>query len=320
MSRRPVNPSRRYGDAGAGAALFSQSKSRSPPFLSIVLIVLGALLIVAYFHRGSGGFGGRREPVTRVEGDFSCTYEVQRAIPVLKKAYGDSMHKVLHVGPDTCSVVSNLLKEDETEAWGVEPYDIEDADTNCKGLVRNGIVRVSDIKFPLPYRPKSFPLVIVSDTLDYLSPRYLNKTLPDFARVSADGVVLFTGFPGQRKAKNADVSKYGRATGYVMFCFCNLGAIYSGERDQPGLLILSSMEDAKRNLQSTGYCEYIAGLATKNIMKFYKAKLRSSSWWAQFFVQTSLEENEVVTKKFRQAAEKNSYNPSCQIFHLRSYN
>lgn len=103
------------------------------------------------------------------------------------------MHKVLHVGPDTCSVVSNLLKEDETEAWGVEPYDIEDADTNCKGLVRNGIVRVSDIKFPLPYRPKSFPLVIVSDTLDYLSPRYLNKTLPDLARVSADGVVLFTG-------------------------------------------------------------------------------------------------------------------------------
>ncbi|XWS21330.1 hypothetical protein CRYUN_Cryun30bG0046200 [Craigia yunnanensis] len=109
-----------------------------------------------------------------------------------KKAYGDSMHKVLHVGPDTCSVVSNLLKEDKTEAWGVEPYDIEDADTNCKGLVCNGIVSVYDIKFPLPYRLKSFPLVIVSDALDYLSPRYLNKTLPDFARVSADGIVVFT--------------------------------------------------------------------------------------------------------------------------------
>ena len=88
----------------------------------------------------------------------------------MKKAYGDSMHKVLHVGPDTCSVVSNLLKEDESEAWGVEPYDIEDVDTNCKELVRNGIVRVSDIKFSLPYRPKLFPLVIVSDALDYLSP------------------------------------------------------------------------------------------------------------------------------------------------------
>ena len=75
----------------------------------------------------------------------------------------------------------------------MEPYDIEDADTNCKELVHNGIVRVSDIKFTLPYRPKSFPLVIVSDALDYLSPRYLNKTFPDFARVSADGVVVFTG-------------------------------------------------------------------------------------------------------------------------------
>ncbi|XP_022772937.1 uncharacterized protein At3g49720-like isoform X1 [Durio zibethinus] len=260
MSRRPVNSSRRYGDAGGGAALFSYSKSRSPPFISILLIVLGALLIVAYFHSGSGRSGGIKEPVTRVEGDFSCTFEVQRTIPILKKAYGDSMHKVLHVGPDTCSVVSNLLKEEETEAWGVEPYDIEDADTNCKGLVHNGIVRVSDIKFPLPYRPKSFPLVIVSDALDYLSPRYLNKTLPDFARVSADGVVVFTGFPGQRKAKAAEVSKYGRA-----------------------------------------------------------AKLRSSSWWARYFVQTSLEENEVASKKFSQAAEKNSYKPSCQIFHLRSY-
>jgi hypothetical protein len=111
----------------------------------------------------------------------------------LKKAYGDSMHKVLHVGPDTCSVVSKLLKEEETEVWGVEPYDIEDADGTCKALVHKGVVRVTDIKFPLPYRPKSFSLVIVSDALDYLSPRYLNKTLPDLVRVSADGLVMFTG-------------------------------------------------------------------------------------------------------------------------------
>ena len=126
-------------------------------------------------------------------GDYSCTAEVHRAIPILKKAYGDSMHKVLHVGPDTCSVVSKLLKEEETYAWGVEPYDIEDADSNCRALVHKGIVRVADIKFSLPYRPKSFSLVIVSDALDYLSPRYLNRTLPDLARVSADGIVIFTG-------------------------------------------------------------------------------------------------------------------------------
>lgn len=103
------------------------------------------------------------------------------------------MHKVLHVGPDTCSVVSTLLKEEETEAWGVEPYDIEDADARCKSLVHKGIVRVADIKFPLPYRAKSFPLVIVSDALDYLSPKYLNRTLPDLARVASDGVIIFAG-------------------------------------------------------------------------------------------------------------------------------
>jgi hypothetical protein len=90
-------------------------------------------------------------------------------------------------------VVSKLLKEEETEAWGVEPYDIEDADGICKSLVHKGIVRVADIKFALPYRAKSFSLVIVSDALDYLSPKYLNKTLPEFARVSTDGLVIFTG-------------------------------------------------------------------------------------------------------------------------------
>lgn len=126
-------------------------------------------------------------------GDLSCTSEVQRAIPVLKKVYGDSMHKVLHMGPETCTVISLLLKEEDTEAWGVEPYDIEDADSSCKSLIRKGIVRVADIKFPLPYKPKSFSLVIVSDALDHLSPRYLNKTLLDLVRVSRDGLVIFAG-------------------------------------------------------------------------------------------------------------------------------
>ncbi|RZS23676.1 hypothetical protein BHM03_00056647 [Ensete ventricosum] len=96
-------------------------------------------------------------------------------------------------GPDTCAVVSTLLKEDDTEAWGVEPYDLEDADSSCKRLVRKGVVRSADIKFSLPYRPKSFSVVIVSDALDYLSPKYLNKTLPDLARVSSDGLVIFAG-------------------------------------------------------------------------------------------------------------------------------
>lgn len=126
-------------------------------------------------------------------GGVSCTLELERLLPFLKKVYGDSMRKVLHVGPDTCSVVSQLLKEEDTEAWGVEPYELDDVDANCKSLVHKGVVRVADIKFPLPYKAKSFSLVIVSDALDYLSPKYLNKTVPELARVSSDGLVMLSG-------------------------------------------------------------------------------------------------------------------------------
>ncbi|XP_073276332.1 probable pectin methylesterase CGR2 [Primulina huaijiensis] len=259
MARRPVNPSRRVSENEAPPFASSlRSRSRSHPCLLLALI-LGGFLLMGYFY-GDQGTSGVDKILTRVEGDFSCTLEVQRTIPILKTAYGDGMHRVLHVGPDSCSVVSRLLREKNTEAWGVEPYDIEDADRTCKSLVHKGFVRVADIKFPLPYREKSFSLVIVSDALDYLSPRYLNKTLPELARVAADGLVIFTGYPHHRKAKVADQAKYGRS-----------------------------------------------------------AKLRSSTWWIRYFVQTSLKENAAIVKKFEQAAAKRSYTPNCQIFHLNSY-
>ncbi|KAI4315105.1 hypothetical protein L6164_027951 [Bauhinia variegata] len=208
MSRRQVSSTRRGGNFPLSGVL--RSKSGSSPLLSISLVLLGAFFLIIYAYGGSGLLGGRKDSANGFEGDFSCTFEVQRAIPVLKKAYGDSMKKVLHVGPDSCSVVDKLLQEEEMEAWGVEPYDVEDADKNCKALVQKGIVRVADIKFPLPYRAKSFSHIIVTDALDYLSPKYLNKTLPELARVSADGIVIFTGYPGRQKAKLAQLSKFGR--------------------------------------------------------------------------------------------------------------
>lgn len=259
MSRRPVNPSRRLVDSGNvsfGASL--ESKTRSSPLLSIGLVILGAILLFAYSYSSDRTRG--IDVSSKFEGGASCTLELQQALPILKKAYGDSMHNVLHVGPDTCSVVSKLLKEEDTEAWGVEPYDIDEVDDHCRKLVKKGIVRVADIKFPLPYRAKSFSLVMVSDALDYLSPRYLNKTLPELARVASEGLVIFTGYPGQHRAKVAELSKFGRP-----------------------------------------------------------AKLRSSSWWIRYFVQTSLEENETATKKFEQASAKRSYKPACQVFHLKAY-
>ncbi|CAJ2635233.1 unnamed protein product [Trifolium pratense] len=262
MSRRQASSTRRSGGTFPFSGLLN-SKPNSSPVLSIVLVLLGAFFLIFYaFGRSGGLFGGKNGFVSRLEGgDFSCTFEVQNAIPILKNVYGDNMKNVLHVGPESCSVVSKFLKEGEVEAWGVEPYDIEDTDRNCKALVRKGIVRVSDIKFPLPYRPKSFSHVIVSDALDYMSPKYLNKTLPELIRVSADGVIILTGYPGQQRAKVAQLSKFGRP-----------------------------------------------------------AKMRSSSWWKEFFSETALEENEAAVKKFEQAASKMSYNPTCQIFHIKSYN
>ncbi|XP_054808458.1 probable pectin methylesterase CGR2 [Prosopis cineraria] len=210
MLRRQVSSARR-GESMLVSG-FLHSKSRSSPLLSIGLVLLGVFFLAMLASAGSGLLGRRRKDVSMVEGDgFSCTAEVQRAIPVLKKSYGNNMKKILHVGPDSCSVVSNLLREEETEAWGVEPYDIEeDVNRNCKALVQTGIVRVADIKFSLPYRAKSFSHVIVSDALDYLSPKNLNKTLPELARVSSDGVVIFTGYPGQQSAKVAQLAKFGR--------------------------------------------------------------------------------------------------------------
>ncbi|XP_074331711.1 putative pectin methylesterase CGR2 [Apium graveolens] len=261
MSRRAASTSRRFADGGSIPFVGSlHPKSRPSPLVSVVLVVVGALLVVGYLYSGSGGSNAGKEALMKLQAGVSCSSEVLKALPILKKAYGDSMHKVLHVGPETCSVVSELLKEEDTDAWGIEPYDLDDADRNCKSLVHKGVVRVADIKFPLPYSRNSFSLVIVSDALDYLSPKYLNKTLPELARVSADGLVIFSGYPGQRRAKVAELSKFGRP-----------------------------------------------------------AKLRTTSWWVRYFVQTSLQENDSVIKKFEQASVKRSYTPGCQIFHLKSH-
>ncbi|GAA0145414.1 methyltransferase [Lithospermum erythrorhizon] len=209
MSRRPAT-GRRPADGGSvplGGSL--HTKSRPSPVLSVGLVIVGTLLVIGYVYRGSG-VRNDIAALSKLGGGASCSLEVQNVLPFLKTSYGDSMRKVLHVGPDSCSVVSKLLKEDDTEAWGIEPYDLDDVDENCKSLMRKGIIRVADVKFALPYRANSFSHVIVSDALDYLSPKYLNTTAPELARVAADGVVILAGHPGQQKAKTAEMSKFGR--------------------------------------------------------------------------------------------------------------
>ncbi|KAL4577534.1 hypothetical protein LXL04_013643 [Taraxacum kok-saghyz] len=259
MSRRLGNPTRRFvGTSSNSLAGIFHTQSRVPP-LVLVIFLLGGFLLLSHFYRHPGS-SGYTKVITMVEDDFGCTFDVQTAIPILKKVYGDNMNKVLHVGPDTCSIVSQLIKEPNTQAWGVEPYDIEDANSACKTLIKKGLVRVADIKFPLPYRPKSFSLIVVSDVVDYLSARYLNKTLSDLSRLSADNLVIFTGYPGDSRAKVQHMSNFGRP-----------------------------------------------------------AKMRSATWWARFFVQTNIEENEAAAMKFERVAYENSYKPKCQVFHLHSY-
>lgn len=143
-----------------------------------------------------------------------CSDEVGKTITFLRKAYAGKLQKVLHVGPDSCRTIDKLSKEGGTEAWGIEPYDLDwggddtNVSGNCKTLIYRGIVRVADIKFPLPYKSNSFSLVIVSDALDYLSIKYLNKTLPDLARLSiGGGLVVFSGNPGQQRLEVLEVTK-----------------------------------------------------------------------------------------------------------------
>ncbi|CAM8935269.1 unnamed protein product [Rhodiola kirilowii] len=210
--RRPVSLVRQIAERSRISLNNSlQTRTRQSPLLFIGLVLLGTVLLICYAYSGSGRSGNVNQSVNRLsEVGASCAADVVRALPILNKVYGDSMHKILHVGPDTCSVVSILLREDDTEAWGVEPYDLDDTNAHCKRLVRKGIVRVADVKYPLPYRANSFDLVIISDVVDYLSPRYLNKTLPELTRVAADGVVVLAGYPGQHRAKLAELSKFGR--------------------------------------------------------------------------------------------------------------
>ncbi|THU53608.1 hypothetical protein C4D60_Mb10t16230 [Musa balbisiana] len=369
-SRRAINPSRRVADSGSIPLVSSlHQKSRNSPLVSVALVILGAFLLIGYSFRGSG---------------VSCTSDVLQAIPILKKAYGDSMRKVLHVGPDSCAVVSKLLKEEDTEAWGVEPYDLEDADSSCKSLVRKSFVRVADIKFPLPYRPKSFSLVIVSDSLDYLSPKYLNKTLPDLARVSADGLVIFTGvsctsdvlqaIPILKKAygdsmrkvlhvgpdscavvskllKEEDTEAWGvepydledadsSCKSLVRKSFVRVADIKFPLPYRPKSFSLVIVSDSLDYLSPKYLNKTLPDLArvsadglviftgypgqqrakVSELAKFGRpAKLRSSSWWVRYFVQTGLEENETVMKKFEEASSKSSYKPSCQIFHVGTF-
>lgn len=123
-----------------------------------------------------------------------CRAKICEALPILQEVYGKILHRTLHVGPGTCGVVSNLLKEDDVEVWGIQPFDLrEPVHPLCENFVRKGIIRIWDPYNPLPYRKKSFSLVIVTGTLDQMKSKELNQTLSDFASVSSHSMMLIVG-------------------------------------------------------------------------------------------------------------------------------
>nr|KAJ0195207.1 hypothetical protein LSAT_V11C700357310 [Lactuca sativa] len=93
MSRRPTSLSRHLGD-GTGIPFRGSlnPKSRPSPFLSISLVLV-------WFKRNID-----KVDLSRLDGGVSCSVEIKQALPYLKKAYADSMHKVLHMGLDSCSM------------------------------------------------------------------------------------------------------------------------------------------------------------------------------------------------------------------------
>ncbi len=105
--------------------------------------------------------------------------------------YGKTMHRLLHIGPGTCGVVSKLLKEGGSEAWGIQPFKMkEPVHKTCHNLLHKGFIRIADANRPLPYRSRSFSFVLVTDTLDVMKVRELNTTLNELSRLSAHSLVV----------------------------------------------------------------------------------------------------------------------------------
>ncbi|XP_022149264.1 uncharacterized protein At3g49720-like [Momordica charantia] len=185
--------------AARGVSRYINSvRYRSLPSLILYtgLLTMATVLSLGYLYHVAVWQASNIEDVNTFEGHGFCTPEVEITMPLLREVYDDIMNKVLYVGPDTCSLVSGFLDEEDYEAWGVDPFGFDANDSDCRDLVQQGIVRVADIKFPLPYRDSSFSHVVVSDTLEYLSSRYLNSTLAELTRVSSEGVIIYAGYPG----------------------------------------------------------------------------------------------------------------------------
>ncbi|OAE19982.1 hypothetical protein AXG93_3049s1000 [Marchantia polymorpha subsp. ruderalis] len=202
MARRlgGVTPRRDTEDIELGSAEPTEPKSASSPFITVVLLLVGIILITSYsnYTPGSGNVhistdDDDDDAANRVE----CPINVCGAIPILKQLYGEIMGRSLHMGPESCGVVSKL-REEGNEVWGIQPHTYVmhgPLHTMCRELIKKGVVRIGDPS-RIPYRAKSFSFVLVTGTLEPMNSKELNQTLRYLARVTTHRLVVIVGDGG----------------------------------------------------------------------------------------------------------------------------
>ncbi|XP_002960138.2 uncharacterized protein At3g49720 [Selaginella moellendorffii] len=230
MSRRPRRSSDDSGGNGLSSSAQAQSKSDSSSLVSAcVLFVVMVLFFVYLFGPSTFQHHSKTSPSSAVatarklnpslllrslpveththdteeedqheqlksiadNNSEEASAGVLDALPLLQEVYGKHMKAVLHIGPQTCNVVARLLQDEGGQAWGVEPSEMTNPSSVCKSLVKKGLVRIADVHRGLPYRSKSFSLVLASNTLEHLTSRQLNRTLPELARLTSHAIVAF---------------------------------------------------------------------------------------------------------------------------------
>jgi hypothetical protein len=222
MARRTGSvPLRRVSEVAPFSPTSATPKARTSPWVSFCLLLMGALALIGYSYGNSvfqhtestginAGHNSARLLAVRSGDDISdsgtilstwdglrassrpeCSAPVCDVIPILLDMYGKTMHRLLHIGPGTCGVVSKLLKEGGSEAWGIQPFKMkEPVHKTCHNLLHKGFIRIADANRPLPYRSRSFSFVLVTDTLDVMKVRELNTTLNELSRLSAHSLVV----------------------------------------------------------------------------------------------------------------------------------
>ncbi|KAH7315952.1 hypothetical protein KP509_21G072000 [Ceratopteris richardii] len=220
MPRRPANVTpRRLAESGFADSFSSVTaplKSKTSPLVSVCLVLLGVIILLTYSFSSSGKFARDRSlseagmliSFEEEKEEFASRPECRTAVchvaQYLQRVYGDSMNRVLHIGPSSCGVVLKLLKEEKLEAWGILPFDPKPpVHSVCENLIRKGLIRVADVAQPLCYKSRSFSLVLANDIVDTMTSRQLNVTLRELARVSSDSVVLLINTNAIQKLQEA---------------------------------------------------------------------------------------------------------------------